>query len=380
MTGSIRVAVIGGGIVGTATAAFLAGAGADVRLYERTAIAAGASGRNSGIIQHPIDPLLAELYRDSLDRYRELVTASDRAFTMPAEPVGLLYIGGESAPVEELASAWRQAWPGTRPSVLRGEELRRLEPALATRLAACRLEIGYPVAPAAATTAYAELARRLGAEIVLGDAQPAIEGDTAVGVNVDGGLDRADVVVVAAGPWTPRLVDPTGRWRPIRPIWGVVAEVGLTGAPRHGLEAVEIAAETDDDTGVVEEGATAGSDAAAFSLVTADGRSSLGSTFLDTEPSAEAWIERLRRAGSRFVPDIATAPLLGTRACARPVSLDGRPLIGPLPGINRLVVAAGNGPWGISTGPGTARLAADLVLARIAPDDVPAGLRASRLA
>ena len=40
------VAIAGGGIVGTALAALLAEAGASVRLYEREAIAAAASGRN----------------------------------------------------------------------------------------------------------------------------------------------------------------------------------------------------------------------------------------------------------------------------------------------------------------------------------------------
>ncbi|MBA2381510.1 MAG: FAD-binding oxidoreductase, partial [Chloroflexi bacterium] len=47
------VAIVGGGIIGTSLAAFLAEAGLTVRLYEREAIAAGASGRNSGIVQHP---------------------------------------------------------------------------------------------------------------------------------------------------------------------------------------------------------------------------------------------------------------------------------------------------------------------------------------
>ncbi|MGH2805554.1 MAG: FAD-dependent oxidoreductase, partial [Thermoleophilaceae bacterium] len=52
------VAVVGGGIVGCAAAAFLAEAGARVELFERGALAGAASGRNSGSIQHPFDPLL----------------------------------------------------------------------------------------------------------------------------------------------------------------------------------------------------------------------------------------------------------------------------------------------------------------------------------
>ena len=66
------VAIVGGGIIGAASAAFLAAAGARVTLYERSEIAAAASGRNSGVIQHPFDPVLVALYRESLALYREL--------------------------------------------------------------------------------------------------------------------------------------------------------------------------------------------------------------------------------------------------------------------------------------------------------------------
>jgi glycine/D-amino acid oxidase-like deaminating enzyme len=99
-----------------------------------------------------------------------------------------------------------------------------------------------------------------------------------------------------------------------------------------------------------------------FSLVTADGATALGSTFLDDEPAAEALVERLRANGARFVPALADAVVDGVRSCARPVSFDRRPIVGRLPGIDGAYVAAGHGPWGISSGPATARMVADLVL------------------
>src|SRR5258705_5267546 len=149
------VAVVGGGIVGTAAATFLARAGARVTLYERNAIAAGASGRNSGVIQHPHDPILASLYQASLAAYRELDQVSGGALPLDDEPVGLLQVGRDLGRVEAIADAWRGPYPATRPEVLRDEELRRLEPALAEGLVACRLRIGYPVAAAATTLAFA---------------------------------------------------------------------------------------------------------------------------------------------------------------------------------------------------------------------------------
>ena len=67
----VEVAVIGGGIVGCAAAALLAEAGARVTLYERDRIAAGASGRNQGVLQHPLDDVLAPLYEESLRLHAE---------------------------------------------------------------------------------------------------------------------------------------------------------------------------------------------------------------------------------------------------------------------------------------------------------------------
>ena len=369
------VAIVGGGIIGAAAAAFLAAAGVRVTLYERSEIAAAASGRNSGVIQHPFDPVLVALYRESLALYRELASVSAGAFRLGDEPAGLLMIGPgeEAAAAATIADAWADTYPGARPEIVAGRSLRDLEPALAPDLVACRLAIGYPVAPGSATRAYAQLAEARGATIRLGaDVALAVDGDTAVGVLVDGRLEPSGSVLVAAGPWTPALLDPTGDRQPIRSIWGVVAQLDLPNPPRHVVEEFEIDIEptsgtrepADEDDGL------------GFSLVTADGVSALGSTFLEEEPQPDAFAAGLRERGSSYVPAIATAPLVSLRACARPVALDGRPLVGAVPGIERAFVAAGNGPWGISTGPGTARLIADFVLARDVP--IPATLDPAR--
>ena len=64
------------------------------------------------------------------------------------------------------------------------------------------------------------------------------------------------------------------------------------------------------------------------------------------------------------------------RACARPLSADGLPLLGRAPGRDDVFVAAGHGPWGVSLGPASARLVADLVLGRAA--GLPAAFDPSR--
>ena len=84
----------------------------------------------------------------------------------------------------------------------------------------------------------------------------------------------------------------------------------------------------------------------------ADGQVSVGSTFLPEAPDPPAWAPTLRRGGERFVPGLRRAKVVGARACARPQSFDGRPLVGEVPGQEGLWTAAGHGPWGISAGPG----------------------------
>jgi glycine/D-amino acid oxidase-like deaminating enzyme len=352
------VVVLGGGIIGVTAAAHLAEAGRRVVLIERDAIGAGASGRNSGIVQHPFDPVLVELHLATLGLYRAL--ADDR-FHLPDRPAGLLNVTHDAGEAARLTEELQRSYPELHPTYLAPGEAAALEPALAPGVAACRLDIGYPVGPLAATQAYARLAERRGVAFQVGTAaRPRIERDAAVGVVLDDGrrIDAA-AVVVAAGPWTPALIDPTGRWRPIRPLWGVVATIELERPPHHVLEEAESGIEpgaeiVTDDPGL------------AFSLITADGASSLGSAFLDDEPEAAALVPALIARGARFVPEIGQAPTRGFRQCARPLSADGRPLIGRVPWVEGLWVGAGHGPWGISTGPASGRLLADLVGGTIA--------------
>ena len=344
------VAVIGGGIVGVAAAAFLAEGGAEVALAEQTEIGAGASGRNSGAVQHPFDPALAELHEETVAIYRELEAPATSAFPLDRPPDGLLSVAPDPAPLEAFAADVSREFPALHPQVLSPTELAAIEPALAPDLHACRTETAWAVPPAAATHALADRARDAGARFF--------------GWPESFELD-ADVTLVTAGPWTSQVVDPTGKWRPIHPVWGVVAEVELEHAQRHVLEEAGIPeladALTDGDA-----------EPQLFSMVSSDGRHGLGSSFTADEPDAHATAALLVERAKRFLSGIGA--VRATRACARPVSADGRPLIGQV--AERLYVCAGHGPWGISTGPASARLVADLILGRGV--EIPPQLDAAR--
>jgi D-amino-acid dehydrogenase len=79
---------------------------------------------------------------------------------------------------------------------------------------------------------------------------------------------------------------------------------------------------------------------------------------------------------ARFLPAVTASKVSAVRVCARPVTTDALPYLGPVPEVEGLFVAAGHGPYGISLGPGSGRIAADAVLGR-AP--VPEAFCADRM-
>jgi len=153
------VAIVGGGIIGCALAAFLAEDGARVRLYEREEVAAGASGRNSGLLQHPMDEALTDIFATSEALYAEL----GHGFELPPEVVGVLVVGEDAAALEPIRAEIAGQFPELAAEAL--DAPHELEPALAEDLAGFRLATGRPVPPASATRAFAARARAAGAEI-----------------------------------------------------------------------------------------------------------------------------------------------------------------------------------------------------------------------
>ena len=77
-------------------------------------------------------------------------------------------------------------------------------------------------------------------------------------------------------------------------------------------------------------------------------------------PDAGA-IERLERMCSEMSPVLASSKILARQACYRPVSRDGLPLIGRLPGVEGAYVATGHSVWGILNAPATGEAMAELI-------------------
>ena len=96
------VLVVGGGIIGTTTAAYLARGGASVTLVERTKLAADPSGRSLSLVSGPHPPELRAIAERSLQAYLDLARETS-AFTIDADDVGCLCISADGRGLPEGA-------------------------------------------------------------------------------------------------------------------------------------------------------------------------------------------------------------------------------------------------------------------------------------
>ena len=264
-------------------------------LAEQTEIGAGASGRNSGAVQHPFDPALAPLHEETLAIYRELEAPGTDAFPLDRPPDGLLSVAADPAPLEAFAADVRaRSCRSSTRSCSRPPSWPSSSPRSRPGLHGCRTETAWAVPPAAADAGARRARPRRG--------RP---------------LRRLARVVRArrrrhAGHGRargrPASSTPPGGWQPIEPVWGVVAEVELERPPRHVLE----------EAGIPELADALGAGEAVpqlFSLVSSDGRHGLGSSFTHEQPDERATARGARRA--REAASSAASARCARRARAR---------------------------------------------------------------
>ena len=71
------------------------------------------------------------------------------------------------------------------------------------------------------------------------------------------------------------------------------------------------------------------------------------------------WLEAICAHAS---PVLASSRVLARQACFRPVTRDGLPLIGAVPGVKGAYVATGHSVWGILNAPATGEAMAELII------------------
>jgi (S)-2-hydroxyglutarate dehydrogenase len=207
------VAVVGGGIVGLATARALALAGRRVVVLEREdVLGAHQTSHNSGVIHQGIyyapGSLKARLCREGADRL--YAYCAERA--IPARRCGKLVVAVRPSEVERLDELERRARANGVPGLARlaGDEIAAVEPAAAGLAALHSPQTGM-VDFARVAAAYADDVRANGGEIRAGVVVRAIRDDGAtVEVRTDDGPVRAARAVACAGAWSDRLAAASG--------------------------------------------------------------------------------------------------------------------------------------------------------------------------
>jgi glycine oxidase len=190
----------------------------------------------------------------------------------------------------------------------------------------------------------ATLLEAAGATVVADDVRGlAIEDQRVVGVQLRRGELKADAVVLAMGPWTAEASGWLGMPIPVTPLKGQILHLELEAAPAGGFTALDGSYLVRKPGGVVYAGTT--EEHAGF----------------DETPTAEAEqaILAWARASS---PLVGQAGVVERTACLRPMTPDGNPILGKVPGLQGLYVATGHGRKGILLSLASGKMLTELVL------------------
>ena len=392
-----RAVVVGGGAIGVACAHHLAEAGFDVTILERGEIAGGCSYANAGLIvpghsnalpapgvireglRHLMrrdgpftirprpDPALArwlltfrrsctpELYRRATGALIELSRLSLELFEtlQRSGEVDFGYRRGALLNVY-MSDGWQgRAFAGADElhdlgfdaRVLEQDELLELEPALSANAQAALLieDQGSGDCFAYVRSLSDGLSRR-GVRVRTGTPTERVlaRGGRATGVLTASGEEvPADLVVLAAGAWTPSLTAPLGLHLPIQPATGYSCTIpAWEGAPSSPIML--------DESHVV--------------VLPLGDRVRFAGTLelagFRTAPDARRYdaVVRAGRAAMRNAPADDGEAWFGFR----PLMPDDLPAIGWVPGVDGAIVAAGHGTLGFTQSPATGKLVAEL--------------------
>lgn len=229
MNPTFDVILVGGGIMGCATAFELSRRGLKVAVVEKGGLASGSTGKSSAIVrQHYSNEVTARMARWGLDVFHDF----DERVGGSAGFVNagfLVLVPAEDADGLRANVQMQQA-VGIDTRLLAAEEVRDVLPGVAASdLVAAAYEPGAGYADPHMTTAgFAEAAKRHGARFFFNREVTGIRfaGGKVAGVDTaDGPLD-APAVVNCAGPWGARVAAMAGLEAPVSPCRAQVAVFG----------------------------------------------------------------------------------------------------------------------------------------------------------
>ncbi|MEK6661821.1 MAG: glycine oxidase ThiO, partial [candidate division NC10 bacterium] len=355
---SADVVIVGGGVIGCATAFFLAKAGLAPLVLERDQLGCEASGEAAGM-------LAPQAEADQAGPFFEFGLAGRRLFSPLAEElkagidiehrqIGILVpFFGDSDREALLARARWQRESGLSVQALDRREAIAAEPLLSDKVEGA---ISFPeeahVNSRGLVMALAAAAGKHGASFATGRPVTSVirDGDKVAGVRCPGATVSTRTVVLAAGPWSGLFGEALGLSIPVSPAKGELLLVRPEGRlPDRIVYSKQ-----------------------AYLIPTSRGEAILGTTteFVGYDKrSTLAGLGAILAGVSELVPTVGSATLLRAWAGLRPHTPDELPLVGRHPRIEGLILATGHHRNGILLGPLTGRLVQELILGM--PPSIP---------
>ena len=368
------VVIVGGGLMGLSAAFHLrrADAGVRVTLLERAQVGAAASGASAaGVRVMGRDPAERVLALASLARWPEL----DHEL---GSSTGYRRGGGVRVALD--ADAWSQTpgWvagqrvDGVPVEVLSAADVRRVAPAIAPGcLGGVLCALDGQAGAMATVTAFAGAARRLGVRLEEGAAAATlvVERGHVTGVTrADGRREPCDVAIVAAGAWTPTLLERVGVRMPItmRPLQMLLTEPApMSLAPVVSAFGRRLSLKQLDDGAYLIGGGWP-----------AHVRDEAANVWELQDDSVRSSLEVAREV----YPPVADCKLARGWAGLEAFMPDDLPVLGPVPGLSGLLVTAGFSGHGFALSPLVGDILARLALGHDARADLWRGLRLDRFA
>jgi glycine oxidase len=358
--------VIGGGVIGLAIAWRAASGGLSVTVIDPSP-GQGASWAAAGMlapvseVQYGENALLG-LNLASAERYPSFVAELEQATDLDVGyrtcgTLAVAFDGDDKAVLDELQTF--QLRLGLKSERLTGRECRRLEPMLAPSVRAGLLVHGdHQVDNRRFVAALLSATTGSGVEVVnQGAASVVVDHGRVEGVELaDGSRLPAKTVVLAAGCWSAGIRGlPPDSVPPVRPVKGQILRLcGPYDPPflAHNLRCLVAGAHV-------------------YLVPRADGEVVVGATVeeqgFDATVTAGG-VRQLLHDAWQVVPGVVELELVECRAGLRPGSPDNAPMLGPAPGVEGLVVAAGHYRNGILLTPVTADAIAELLISGHSPE------------
>ena len=355
MTDTADVIVIGAGVQGASLAFHLAARGASVVVIERSTVAAGASGRSSGLVRLHYH-LLAETqlawisfpyFRDWAERI-----GGDCGFTK----TGFLWIEPASGGDRLRANVADHRALGIETSVVDAAEMRLIAPGLAVEddeVAAYEPGSGY-ADPFGTTSGFMRAARDRGARLVQGAEVTAIgvDGGRVTGVETSRGPFAAPVVVNAAGAWAGGMAALAGLEIPLT-VWR--HDTGYLGAPTDVARPIPVVIDGAHQMYFRPEGAE-------LVLIGLEDHSGIGgSPDRDTSEADPDFSERATERIIRRVPGLIEGTFRASHSGQDGLTPDQRPILGPA-GPEGFYLDCGHSGTGFKTAPAVGLAMSELIL------------------